>query len=179
MTEKTGIIQDNFLEEERFVELRDHLLAFSFPWYFQPSVTDILHDDIDKENTPGFLCHIVYKNNVPNSALYESHFIPIVKSLEISIVSRIAINLNWRLPKPFFSTFHHDTSPEQMTDGWITSILYINTNNGYTELESGERIESVANRLLSFPANTRHRVVTQTDKQQRILINFNYLRQNI
>ena len=51
MTEKTGIIQDNFLEEERFVELRDHLLAFSFPWYFQPSVTDILHNDIDKENT--------------------------------------------------------------------------------------------------------------------------------
>ena len=64
---------------------------------------------------------------------------------------------------------------EDVAAQWTTSILYINTNNGYTELESGEIIESIANRLVTFPANTRHRTITQTDEQTRILINFNYL----
>ena len=58
---------------------------------------------------------------------------------------------------------------------WLTSIFYVNTNNGYTELETGEKIESVANRLVTYPLNMKHSGVTQTDTQQRVLINFNYL----
>jgi hypothetical protein len=168
-------ITDDFLKEEWFVELRDTLLAKTFPWFFS-SVN--VYDDDDEENTPGFLCHIVFTKNVPTSELYEPQFLPILNVLEVSIVSRIMINLNWRLPKPFVSTFHLDTAMiEQQTAGWTTSILYINTNNGYTELETGERIECIANRLVTFPANIKHRVCTQTDTQKRILINFNYLKQ--
>jgi hypothetical protein len=62
---------------------------------------------------------------------------------------------------------------------FTTSILYINTNNGYTELESGEKIESVANRLVSFPTNIKHRGVSQTDEQTRVLLNFNYLKREV
>ena len=65
---------------------------------------------------------------------------------------------------------------EDITSKLTTSIYYIGTNNGYTELENGQKIESVANRLVSFPANTSHRGVTQTDEQRRIVINFNYLK---
>ena len=36
---------------------------------------------------------------------------------------------------------------------WTTSILYMNTNNGYTIFENGDKVESVENRLVTFPNN--------------------------
>ena len=67
----------------------------------------------------------------------------------------------------------------EVIDQTMTSIFYINTNNGYTEFEDGTVINSVANRLVSFPLNTKHRMATQTDTQRRIVVNFNYLRKSI
>ena len=58
---------------------------------------------------------------------------------------------------------------------YITSILYLNTNNGYTEFEDGTKVESVANRFISFPIETKHRGTSCTDKKIRVVINFNYL----
>ena len=139
MIEKGGVeIQDNFLAEEQFVALRDKLFNRSFPWYFNPIV---IYANDDKENTPGFFYHTVFRNNIPNSPLFDSHIIPILEAMKVSIVSRILINLNWRLPKPFVSTFHTDSEQkEQRTAGWTTSILYINTTmvsrNWKTEIES-------------------------------------------
>ena len=52
----------------------------------------------------------------------------------------------------------------------------MNTNNGYTEFEGGQKVESVANRLVTFPSKIEHCGVSQTDEQTRILINFGYLR---
>ena len=51
----------------------------------------------------------------------------------------------------------------------------MNTNNGYTEFENGVKIESVANRLITFPAGMKHRGTSCTDKKIRVVINFNYL----
>ena len=88
------------------------------------------------------------------------------------------MNLNPRLPEPFYSDFHID--PYNLTGNitalLTTSIFYIGTNNGYTEFKDGTIIESLANRLVTFPTNTKHRGVTQTDEQTRVLINFNYLK---
>jgi hypothetical protein len=52
----------------------------------------------------------------------------------------------------------------------------MNTNNGYTEFEDGTKVESVANRIVTFPSVTKHRAVSQTDEQRRVVINFNYLK---
>ena len=51
----------------------------------------------------------------------------------------------------------------------------MNTNNGYTELEDGTIVNCVENSLVTFPVKFRHRGVSQTDKQFKIVINFNYL----
>ena len=56
----------------------------------------------------------------------------------------------------------------------ITSILHINTNNGYTKFENGEVVKSVRNRLVTFPAHLKHTGSTCTDKQYRCIINVNY-----
>ena len=50
-------------------------------------------------------------------------------------------------------------------------------NNGYTEFKNGEIVNSVQNRLVSFPTHMSHRAMGQTDKDQRIVLNFNYIGQ--
>ena len=55
-----------------------------------------------------------------------------------------------------------------------TSIFYLNTNNGYTKFEDGTVVESVANRLLTFPTLCKHTSSSCTDVAARVTINFNY-----
>jgi len=56
-----------------------------------------------------------------------------------------------------------------------TSIFYLNTNNGITIFEdTKEEVESVSNRMITFPGYLRHTGTTATDKPHRILININY-----
>ena len=56
-----------------------------------------------------------------------------------------------------------------------TSILYINTNNGWTVIKGYGKVESVANRMVIFDSNLQHSGVTCTDKNRRVVINFNYV----
>ena len=179
MIEKNGVsIQENFLEEKEFTTLVATITHSEFPWYFNPSITII-----DKESSPGMFSHNVYNANTgPISSTYNSIFLPILEQLGSSVTILVRINLNPRLPQSFYSIFHSDTEnylDKEISAQWTTSILYINTNNGYTEFEnSGERIESVANRLVTFPSDSKHRGITQTDEQTRIVINFNYLKRS-
>ena len=173
-------IQENFLPEERFDALRDVITALEFPWFFTPTTVDPL---IDKESTTGLFAHTIYHKSVPTSELFQS-FYPILDQMDVSILMRIKMNLQPRLPKPDYATFHIDTDgyEKDIQLEWTTSILYMNTNNGYTEFKNSddmriERIGSVANRLVSFPSHLEHRGVSQTDAQTRILINFNYLKE--
>ena len=68
------------------------------------------------------------------------------------------------------SGFHIDFHYEHSR----TAIFYVNTNNGYTEFEDGTKVESVANRFVSFAGDLLHRGVSQTDTKERVVINFNY-----
>ena len=50
----------------------------------------------------------------------------------------------------------------------------MNTNNGRTDFKDGIKVNSVENRLVVFPSNLEHTIVTCTDKKIRVVINFNY-----
>jgi len=167
-------ITDNFLTEQDFGTIRDTITAGNFQWNFSQYV-----DSQDEEPTPGQLVHTVYYGSVPCSEFYNS-LVPIIEhKFGISALYRIKLNLQPRLPEPFTYMFHSDLSDdfeEDVASHWTTAIFYINTNNGYTEFENGEKVESVANRLVMFPSNFKHRGVTQTDEQTRIMINFNFLK---
>ena len=86
---------------------------------------------------------------------------------------RVKANLQMRTSEIIKNGFHWDY-PADKYAGAKTSIFYINSNDGYTEFEDGTRIESVANRLVTFPLNMKHRGTTCTDKPFRVVINFNY-----
>ena len=55
-----------------------------------------------------------------------------------------------------------------------TALFSLNTCDGYTKLEDGTKIDSVANRMLLFDASTPHTSSTCTDQPVRVNINFNY-----
>lgn len=177
MIEKVANIQDNFLQQEEFINLRDVITSFEFPWHYSSSV---VYEDT---SGPGFFYHVIYGQDQPQSPFF-NNLGYILNQLNIFVLIRVRINLNHRLPTPHYSDFHTDVKGEAVPwesgiSHWTTSIFYIDTNNGYTELQDGTRIESVANRLVSFPLSTPHRFVSQTDEQTRHVINFGYLRKNV
>ena len=54
-------------------------------------------------------------------------------------------------------------------------IFYVNTNNGYTMFENGEKIPSVENQLAMFDGSEKHCSVVQTDTSARYIVNINIL----
>jgi len=92
---------------------------------------------------------------------------------------RIKANLLTRTSNIIENEFHQDAGKhEKLSKQWTTAIFYMNTNNGYTEFEDGTKVESVANRIVIFPTNTKHRGTSCTDERTRVVINFNYLIKN-
>lgn len=55
-----------------------------------------------------------------------------------------------------------------------TGLFSINTCDGYTKLEDGTKIDSVANRMLLFDGSNPHSSSTTTDQPVRVNININY-----
>ena len=91
---------------------------------------------------------------------------------------RIKANLLVKTPNIIVHEFHVDLNDlsEEKSKQVTTSIFYVNTNNGYTEFEDGAKVESVANRLVTFSSNMKHRGTSCTDEKTRIVINFNYFK---
>ena len=172
-------VDDNYLDLQSFLVIRD--LCFykedskfndPLPWYWSAVLLKETYDG-DLDNNFQF-CHSFYNHDYP-----QSPHIKYVENLMNKIIDtngarsfvRIKANLNPRTPKIIRHGFHVDIP---RNDNVTTSIYYVNSNNGYTEFEDGTKVESVENRLLSFPAKMRHSGTTCTDKKARVVINFNY-----
>ena len=94
-------------------------------------------------------------------------------------INRIKANLIPRTSTINVHTYHTDISisdDEEKLKQWKTSIFYVITNNGYTSFEDGTIVNSVDNRLVTFPSNMKHAGSSCTDQKVRIVINFNYFK---
>jgi hypothetical protein len=153
-------IIDNFLSEEEFLKIQNHLMGPYFEWHYNPFVdyTNQLFDIFDLDNYQ-FIHKFIESDTI---------LIPLLEKLSIKEVVRIKSNLSPRTEKIIERKFHIDVEDVQ------TSIFYINTNNGWTEFEDGTKIESIANRLVTFDSNIRHRGTTCTNSKVRVVINLNY-----
>jgi len=158
-------IKDDFLTIEEFDKLESIINSPHFPWFFQTNQT--FDDD-------PFFCHIMYCHDITQSQFYPQVSEIFKKHFNWTSMYRLNVNLCPKIGST--SNFHTDVNDEHNEAVMTTSIFYLNTNNGYTEFEDGNRVDSIQNRLVTFPANTRHRAVGQTDKDKRIVLNFNYIR---
>lgn len=163
-------IIDNFLEQDDFEKLSSSLLSQYFPWYWinykvgPSNNVDESHSLFDQQ-----FVHMFYSNYTFNSSHCEC-IDSLLRKINPCAILKIKANLTTCTKKIVEFPFHTD---ERNFNG-ITGIFYLNSNNGYTEFESGDKIESVANRFVSFDADLLHRGTTATDTKLRAVINLNY-----
>jgi hypothetical protein len=84
-------------------------------------------------------------------------------------------NVNFVTSEIIEHGLHIDIEPHSLGEAMTTAIYYVNSNDGYTLFEDGTKVESVANRLVKFPCNTKHTGTSCTDQRYRMVINLNYI----
>ena len=170
-------IHDNFLSEIEFAPLVERFFIHKrFPWYLEDILTDN-EKECDNLDNYQFVHHFYtpIHGTVPYISDDARSLDPILRRLDFTSLVRIKANLLSRTSSKIRHGFHVD-HPQALGQGkeLKVSIFYINTNNGYTEFEDGTKIESVANRLVTFPNHLKHSGTTCTDQYVRMLINFLY-----
>ena len=122
-------ITNNYLSTKHLNTLNKVVLSNDFPWFIQ---------EID-ESFPKYkqFVHIFFKDNnfsSPHVSIIE----PFLKKIPYKKLIRIKINLLTQTNKIIDHPYHIDSNVKNS----ITSIFYLNTNNGYTEFKSKDKIIS-------------------------------------
>ena len=154
-------ITDNFLEKSEFENINKTFHLSNFPWYFMPFK---VHEGDDNYQ---FYHLFLAKGKVLSEHFDILH--PVLKKLGVKEIIRIKANLTLKQKEHIKSDMHVDFK------NCKTAIFYLNTNNGYTLFDKGNKIHSKENRVVEFDSNLKHCAVDHTDTKYRIVINFNYL----
>ena len=155
-------IIDNFLPEEEFVSIQSFIMGGEFKWFYCEGRSI-------KDDGLYHMTHMFFQPEVGSNSEHIHFWTNFMNKVGAKKCERIKANLTFKTPTPEPSDYHIDYNDMK------TAIFYINTNNGYTEFESGVRVSSVANRVCIFDSNLKHRGTTHSEGgQQRIAVNFNY-----
>ena len=157
-------IIDNFLDKYSFNDIKTTIESQDFPWYWNDEVAFM-----GSKSSSYYFNHLLCKNTAITSSFCQQLVSPIFKKIEVKAVIRIKVNLYTNVNEFIENEYHIDYPYEHKG-----AILYLNTNNGYTILEDGTKIESIENRLLKFEPHKRHKSTHCTDVKRRMNINFNY-----
>ena len=155
-------VKDNFLDIKQFNKIKEVFFSEDIPWSFGKVVPDLESSVSDIDNFQ-FSYTIL-----PESPFYEC-LIPLFDKMNMEVHFRVKINLNPKAYKIFEHGYHIDIPTPSKT-----AIFYLNTNNGYTAFETGEKVESVANRLVVFDSHIKHTGTTCTNQKARLVLNINY-----
>ena len=161
------VIIDDFLDQDYFNFLREKIMGDSFSWFYIDYIVDK-----NKQDSEFQFIHTVYYKTLDDSDTYE-HLKKMLEKMGAKSVWRIKLNLIPKTLKIVQNEFHTDVHNDSDA-GWITSIFCMNSSDGYTIFKNGTVIESVANRLITFPAKMKHTGTSCTNQKRRVVINFNY-----
>lgn len=162
-------ILDNRIPLMALRQFYDKVSSPMFPWYFSPVVENIGNVSEEEKKLNFQFAHTLYNNNVPRNEWFNSlsgilDFVPDYHSLV-----RLKINFN-----PCYSEVREHSYHVDVPFDCKTCIIYLNTNDGYTSFESGEKVESVEGRMVIFPSNLYHTGTTCTNASGRFVVNINY-----
>ena len=173
MSQKFEII-DNFLNEDDFLELKKFITTPRCDWRFISSIT--FKDK--KTSNNGYFVHSFCARD-PQS--FEERFreSPHLQKLD-KLMKKIKEKVNYKNILRIRSSLYPRRDFQSPNDFHVdyefphkVCLFYVNTNNGYTQFEKGEKIPSVENQLLIFDGLERHCSVVQTDTAARFIININ------
>lgn len=138
---------------------------YGFPLYFSSGVSGE-----EYRNKDFYFRHVFYDHEEKlNNPYFKFVCLPLLGLIKFKKLLRVKLNVYVNQKDQIKHGFHHDQEfPHQV------ALYNINTNNGYTELETGEKIVSKANELILFNGKIKHRSVSQNNEQLRYNINMNY-----
>lgn len=176
-------IIDNFLPYDIFKELQNIFLDKNFPWYFRDSSV------FDNDNCPQF-CHFIYMDMEPTSNYWEYIKPVLIDGLNLKSnqsILRVKANATPAHSSVIQKRFHCDLVEDGEKDkskndeNYIpivcphnVSIIYINSNDGFTCFKDGAKVESIENRCIIFSGDLMHAGSTCTDSPLRVVLNVNY-----
>ena len=160
---------DNFLPIDLFLDISDFFFSSKFVWYWNEFKTEKgmkYGNELDELDDFQYI-HPFYNLNKPVSNVNIQAFID---ALNMKHIVKAKANSTIRTNSIIRYGFHTDVNLPDCK----TSIFYMNTNDGFTEFENGDRIESIANRMITFDSSFKHTGTSCTNKKRRIVLNFNY-----
>ena len=152
----------NFLESKTHKTISDIVFSNKFPLFFN-ATTGGRNDTSDY-----MFSHVFYQHGEQNSVFFNDVVMPLLGKLSFSNFIRAKLNFYTKKPKHIQTAYHVDFPNKHQV-----ALYSINTNNGYTLFENGDRIKSVANQLVLFDGRLKHCSVNQTDQNVRVNININ------
>ena len=167
MMKTTYEVIDDFLPIDMFQEIQSSLKVQT--WDYVPNVSGT-QDLLESEEAWKYfyMSHHVCKAGMISSSFYHRMF-PILEKLDVKALIRIKCNLYPNSEKVHEHKKHIDYDYPHKA-----AILSLNTCNGYTKLEDGTKIDSIANRILIFDGSKPHSSTTCTNQPVRVNININY-----
>ena len=150
-------IKDDFFPEEIIHDLEFCMLGNNFAWFLQDNIIQ----------------HNFWKNNN-----YSNRYNDICRAwIDLYFKPTALISVKGKLYSKTKEIKEHgfDADFDYKHKNCMTSIICINTNNGYTMFDDGEKVSSLENRLLVFNGLKKHCSVVQTDTSARFIININIL----
>jgi len=168
-------IYDNFLDQREFLLIQDLVMSSQLPYNYNSILNYDQENDYEKHKYDYYFTHLAYRNDRDDiikggtKTVYLENFMPIIKKLSVASLIRVKVNFYPRTEKVKTHASHKDYHFDH--NG---ALFYINSCDGYTILEDGTKIESIANRVLIFNAGTPHSSTSCTNAHGRFNINFNY-----
>ena len=157
-------VKDNFLEKDYFEHLKKEVSGCNFPWLYQSNVANYGEAQADHF----YFVHRLYEDHVPESSFFEE-IKPVLKQLNVAALIRARILLYVNQGTQIIHERHTDYP---FPHG--AALVYLNTCNGFTEFDDGERVLNKENRLVTFDGSKEHSSSTCTDDKMRLVLAINY-----
>ena len=158
-------IINNFIQEkEIFNTIKNLLMSDNFPYYYS-SYTASKEDKSDY-----YFSHLMFDKGQQRSPYFNQVIMPILGRLNFNHLHRVKINCYTKKHKQIVTGMHVDRSEKHQV-----ALYSVNTTDGYTLFENGDKVTSVENQLVLFDGSLKHCSVAQTDENIRVNININLL----
>ena len=170
---------DNFLEQESLETLQSLILGNPYNSEFYWSIiTEVAanvknkkyyNSEIENQLWNWYGVHTIYNNTVPQSPYFDDIINIFRDKWELKSLMRIKVNFY-----PYTSEVKEHGRHIDFDFKHKSAVFSLNTCNGFTRMSNGDKVDSVANRIVFFDGSEQHNSSTTSDQKGRYNINFNY-----
>jgi hypothetical protein len=157
-------IIDNAIDDQSFNHLESIIMGEHFHWSYTETVAN------DAPEFDGYFTNTMYHYGRP----FNDYFDPIMNVIEPYMDD---IKSLMRLRAIMFTRTADIIEYQKHSDFDFSHkgfLVYMNTNNGFTRLDDGSKVDSVRNRILHHDASIPHNSSSTSDKARRVALVANY-----